>query len=185
MVFCPNCGAEVQGKFCAKCGTQVTSAAGGASAPPPPRNPSGSAYAPPPPPGAQPHSGYAPPPGAQPYAAPAQTGGLTENVAGTLAYILGLITGIVFLVLEPYNRSKFVRFHAFQAIFLHVAFIVFWIALSIVTAVLPFSLWVLTSILSMVVSLGGLALWIICMVKAYNHDKLRVPVISDIAEKQA
>lgn len=45
--------------------------------------------------------------------AQAATGGLTDNVAGMLAYVT-IIPAIIFLIMEPYNRSRFVRFHAFQ-----------------------------------------------------------------------
>ncbi len=53
-----------------------------------------------------------------PAARPAQTtaGGLTDNVAGMLAYVT-IIPAIIFLVTEPYNKSRFVRFHSFQSIF--------------------------------------------------------------------
>ena len=60
------------------------------------------------------------------YAQPVASG-MTDNVAGALCYVLGLVTGIVFLVLAPYNQNKFVRFHAFQSIFFHVAFIGIWV----------------------------------------------------------
>ena len=49
---------------------------------------------------------------------------MADNVASTLCYVLGLITGILFLVLPPYNKNPVIRFHAFQSIFLHVACIV-------------------------------------------------------------
>ena len=57
--------------------------------------------------------------------------GLSDNGASTLAYAFGFITGIVFLVLEPYNRSKTVRFHALHSIFFNVA----WIALYVFVAI--------------------------------------------------
>lgn len=184
MVFCSNCGASVEGRFCAKCGTPVAAAPAGtptsgasATPPPPPYNP----------PGAQPYGGQQyTPPGAQPYSqGPATAGGISENVAGALCYVLGLITGILFLVLAPYNQSKFVRFHAFQSIFLHGAWIVFWIVVTMISMMLPWSLSILSSLLWLAISLGGLVLWIICMVKAFNHDRFKVPVIGDMAEKQA
>src|SRR5258706_16281377 len=116
MAFCPSCGASVEGRFCAKCGTAV-----GAAPPPPGPQPG---YQPGPQPGPEP--GYQQP-GAQQYSAPPTASGMTENLAGALCYALGLITGVLFLVLTPYNQSKFVRFHAFQAIFFHISWIVFWI----------------------------------------------------------
>ena len=164
MAFCPNCGASVEGRFCAKCGTAV-----------------GAAPSQPPPPGPQP--GYQP--GAQQYSAPATSSGLTENVAGALCYLLGLITGVLFLVLAPYNQSKFVRFHAFQAIFFHVAMIAFWIVFTIISVAMPFALHMLLTLLSLVIWLGGVALWLFLMYKAYNNEKFKLPVIGDLAEKQS
>ncbi len=61
--------------------------------------------------------------GASGPAAGAPAAGMQDNVAGGLCYVLGLITGIIFLVLEPYNRNRAIRFHAFQSIFVHVAII--------------------------------------------------------------
>ncbi len=58
-------------------------------------------------------------------AAPA-AGAMADNVAGMLAYVT-IIPAIIFLVMEPYNRNRFVRFHSFQSIFFGVA----WIALSV------------------------------------------------------
>ena len=100
--------------------------------------------------------------------------GLTPNVAGLLAYVLGLVTGIIFLLIEKEN--KFVRFHAIQAIGLSVGLTV----VSIVLSVLP----VIGVALGLLVNLAGLALWIVCMVKAYQGDLFRLPVIGDIAAKQ-
>lgn len=168
-MFCPNCGATVQGRFCAKCGTAVDAAS--ASSGTPSAGPT---------PGAQ---AYSTGPGAQPYSAPTATaGGMSENVAGALCYVLGLITGILFLVLAPYNQNKFVRFHAFQAIFFHVAWIVLWIADTMMAFVLP---WYLMSLIGMLLALGGLALWLILMFKAYNNERFKLPIVGDLAEKQA
>jgi uncharacterized membrane protein len=168
MAFCPNCGANVDGKFCAKCGTAITSAGSGSAT----ANPGGGApYAT----GAAPAANYT----------QSNTAGMSDNVAGALCYVLGLITGIVFLVLAPYNQNKFVRFHAFQAIFFHVAFIGIWIAETIVAMMLPWSLSVIMSLVGMLVALGGLALWVWLIVKAYQGDRFKLPVVGDLAEKQA
>ena len=69
---------------------------------------------------------------AAPPAAAAQgsTGGMSDNVVGMLCYVT-IVPAIIFLVMEPYNKSRFVRFHAFQMIFFSVAWIVIWIALSL------------------------------------------------------
>ena len=166
MAFCPNCGAAVEGRFCAKCGTAIAPAASAEAS-------SGV--------GAGPATGAAP----APNYAPATAAGMTDNVAGALCYVLGLITGIVFLVLAPYNQNKFVRFHAFQAIFFHVAFIGIWIAETIVAMMMPWSLSVVMSMIGLLISLGGLALWVWLMVKAYQGERFKLPVIGDLAEKQA
>ncbi|MFN3325402.1 MAG: DUF4870 domain-containing protein [Bryobacteraceae bacterium] len=103
---------------------------------------------------------------------------MSENVAGALAYLLGFITGILFLVLEPYSKNRNVRFHAFQSIFLSLAaFIGSW-----VIALLPFGLWLA---LTPIYSLAVLAIWLFMMWKTYNHQKVVLPVIGELAEKQA
>ncbi len=180
MAFCANCGAEVQGKFCAKCGApNAAAAAPPASAPPPPEPPP-SAYSAPPPP---PYSAPLPPPAATP-----QAPGLEENMACALCYILGLLTGVLFLVLEPYNKNRLIRFHAFQSIFLNLAWIGVFIALSIIGIVLlpiPFLGPMLSIILHLGVSLGAFILWLMLMYKAYNRERWVLPIIGPLAEKQA
>ena len=188
MAFCPNCGASVEGRFCAKCGANVGGAAGASapagSAPDASQQQWGSAGAAPPPPGAQPYgSQQYGPPGATPHSA--QAGGLGQNVAGALAYVLGVITGIIFLVLAPHNQNRFVRFHALQSIFLHLVWIAFWIMYGIIAAMLPWSLMFLSGIIWTIVAFGGLVLWIICIIKAFNNQMFKIPVIGDFAEKQA
>ncbi|HSW50239.1 MAG TPA: DUF4870 domain-containing protein [Bryobacteraceae bacterium] len=114
---------------------------------------------------------------------------MSPNVAGALCYVLGLITGIIFLVLEPYNRNKEVRFHAFQSIFFNIAVIVIAIALGIlgmiVGAVIPFAGAMLLSLVSLLVWLGSLVLWVVLIIKAYGGSRLVLPVIGAMAEKQA
>ena len=114
--------------------------------------------------------------------ATAPAGGLTDNVAGMLAYVT-IIPAIVFLVLEPYNKKRFVRFHSFQNIFFVVAWIVIGIALSIVAAI-PVLGW-LTLLIWPLIGLGGLIVWVIMLIKAYQGQMFKLPIIGDIAEKQA
>src|SRR5580700_8715990 len=100
--------------------------------------------------------------------ATATAGGLTDNVAGMLAYVT-IIPAILFLVLEPYSKSRFVRFHCFQNIFLHVAAIVLWVGLFIVAAVLafiPILGHLVAFLLWMTLSLGLFILWIVLLLKA-------------------
>ena len=123
-------------------------------------------------------------------AAPAGVGtGMSSNVAGLLTYVLGFITGIIFLVIEPYKNDKFVRFHAFQSIFFNVALIVFWIAYMIVVSILSFVTFGLVAmamgLVGLLISLGILAYWILLMYKAYDNKLYKIPFIGDLAAKQA
>jgi len=101
--------------------------------------------------------------------------GLTENVAGLLCYILGWVSGIVFLLIEPEN--KFVRYHAIQSIIvfgiISVAYAIFsWIPVAGI-----FFTWILSAI--------ALILWIVLMFKAYQGTKYKLPWAGDMAEKFA
>jgi uncharacterized membrane protein len=108
--------------------------------------------------------------------------GLTDNLAGLLAYVT-IIPAIIFLVVEPYNKNRFIRFHSFQCIFFCVAMIALSIALSILT-IIPFIGLILLPV-HLLIGLGGFALWIILMLKAYQGQMFKLPIIGDMAEKQA
>ncbi len=115
------------------------------------------------------------------------TGGMADNVAGMLAYIT-IIPAIVFLVMEPYNRSRFVRFHSWQNIFLHAAALVCWIGLfvvSIVLAFIPILGHLVAFLLWAALSVGFFVAWIIALLKANSNLMYKLPFIGDIAEKQA
>ena len=114
---------------------------------------------------------------------PAGTTGLQENVAGLLCYVLGWVTGLIFLLLD---KRPFVRFHAAQSI------VVFG-ALFLIRLVLTFgilgsgfytflSLW---SLISMLVSLLTLVLWIVLMVQAYQGKMFEVPIAAGVAKSIA
>jgi len=98
---------------------------------------------------------------------------LDESVEGLLCYIVGWITGIVFLVLEKEN--KFVRFHALQSLLT-------FLPLSVLAWVLgwtPFVGWALAAL----VWILTVILWLILMFKAYRGEKYKLPIVGDIAEK--
>ena len=143
MAFCPSCGAAVEGRYCAKCGTAVDPAA----------------------------------PGGLRYRA-VSAAGLPENTAAALCYLLGLVTGIIFLVLEPYNKNKLIRFHAFQSIFLHVAVIIVWVALE---PFCPWTMWFLVAL----IDLAFFVLWVYMLIQTFQGKKVVLPVIGDLAAKQA
>ena len=109
-------------------------------------------------------------------------GGLTDNMAGALAYVT-IIPAIVFLVLDPYNKNRFIRFHSFQCIFFAVAWTVLWIVLAIIGHI-PILGWA-TVLLWPLISLAGLIIWFILVLKAYQGQMFKLPVIGDMAEKQA
>jgi uncharacterized membrane protein len=123
--------------------------------------------------------------GANPGGTAIATPALPANVAGALCYLAGFVTGILFLVLEPYRRDRFVRFHAFQSIFFNVAGIVSYLALGILQSLLPWTLWHLMASVSTLFSLALLcvALWL--MYRAYNNQLFKLPFLGDFAEKQA
>lgn len=112
----------------------------------------------------------------------AAAGGMADNVAGMLAYIT-IIPAIIFLVMEPYNKNRFIRFHAWQCLFFAAALLVIHIGLSIFTFV-PFMA-LITFPLHLLVSLGGFILWIVVLMKANQGQMYKLPVIGDLAEKQA
>lgn len=179
MPYCANCGSPVEGAFCPNCGQPVGQASGGGYPPPAGGAPQGSYQQ-----GSYQQGGY-PPPG---YGAQPAQAGLSENAAAALCYLAGLITGIIFLVIAPYNTSRTIRFHAFQSIFFNVAWIALWIVEMIVSAVLaaiPFVGWIIGILLTAALALGGLILWLLLMWKAYNGERLVLPVIGPLAEKQA
>uniref|UniRef100_A0A372ISK4 DUF4870 domain-containing protein n=1 Tax=Paracidobacterium acidisoli TaxID=2303751 RepID=A0A372ISK4_9BACT len=122
--------------------------------------------------------------------APAATAsGLSDNGAGALSYLLGLITGILFLVLDPYKNSRFVRFHAFQSIFFNIAWICFWIGWSVIgfilTAITKGLFAFILLPVNLLIGLGGLVLWIWLMFSASQGKTPRLPVIGNLAAKQA
>lgn len=236
MAFCPKCGSQVEGAFCARCGTPM---AAGAPQPPqqqyPPQQPQQppggwqqpapqqaapqQPYPQPPygqpqqqqPPYGQPQQQYGQPqqqyaqpqqpyPQQPPYGQPQQpygqpqygqpapaaaSDGLDENVASALCYLFGVVTGVLFLVLEPHNKNRVVRFHAFQSIFFNVGYIAVWIGLSILYRLMPYGIWVILSLASGLLSLGFLICWLFLMYKAYNREMFKLPIIGDLAEKQA
>ncbi len=118
-------------------------------------------------------------------AAPAANAGLTENAVGALCYLGGVVTGIIFLVIAPYNQNPRIRFHAFQSILFSLVWTLLWFAMIPLHMFLPFGLSLVLSLLSLLLWGGGLALWLLLMWKAYEGQALSLPVISGVARQQA
>ncbi len=160
MAFCASCGTQMadNAAFCPNCGKAAghASGAGASSAPAP-----------------APSAGNVAP--AASAAAP-----IAENVAGMLAYFT-IIPAIIFLLIEPYNRDRFVRFHSFQCLFTAAALIVLHICLSFLSYALPLIMFPIWGLLG----LAEFALWILLVVKAYQHQMFKLPIVGDLAEKQA
>ena len=121
-------------------------------------------------------------------AAAASTGsGLASNVAGALAYVT-IIPAILFLVMEPYNKDRFIRFHSFQCLFFAAAMFAASIVMMIVgfiLAFIPIVGWILDIILWATLWLGSIGLVIFMIYKAYNNEKFMLPVIGKLADDQA
>ena len=101
---------------------------------------------------------------------------------------MGLITGIIFLVLEPYRRDRLVRFHAFQSILFCVAYIVFSIIWSDIVLAAVFASGFLLSVFSIIghlVSIAFFLFWLFLMYKAYNGEMFLIPLIGEMASKMA
>lgn len=105
--------------------------------------------------------------------------GLEPNIAGLLCYVLGWVTGLIFLLLE--RENKFIRFHAMQSIITFGALTVAGVVFSILSAI-PF-IGVLFWILDILLGLLGVVLWIVLMVRAYQGQTYKLPVAGDFAER--
>lgn len=104
-----------------------------------------------------------------------------------LAYFT-IIPAIIFLVLEPYNKDRYVRFHAFQSVFFHVAWIAAWICmiiLGIILGTIPVVGLIIHLLLDLALFLGGFIVWLILVIKAYGNQEFHLPVIGKMAEEQA
>lgn len=159
MAFCSNCGTEATGAFCPNCGSALSGAAGTAGAA-----------------GASSAAGA----GSSVYAPPAAAG-LTNNIVAALCYLLGIIGGVIFLLLEPYNKDPFVRFHAFQSIFFTVA----WVVVMMALGVLGMATHGITFLLYPICQLAFLIGWIYMIITAYQGKKIVLPVIGELAQKQS
>jgi uncharacterized membrane protein len=110
--------------------------------------------------------------------APPVAPAIEDNIASALCYLLLGVTGVLFLWLEPYSRNRKVRFHAFQAIFVNVAIIVFWVSISLLGGKLAL-------LISPMFLLVCLILWLALIWTAWQNQRIMLPLIGPMAEKQA
>jgi len=114
---------------------------------------------------------------ATPVAAPiaASSEGLAENVAGLLCYALGWVTGLIFLLID---KRPWVKFHAAQSIAVFGGLTIIRIGLLFMSHFLGWAIFALIGLVSFV-------LWIFLMIKAYQHETVRIPIAADIADSLA
>lgn len=114
-----------------------------------------------------------------------QSSGMDPKLAGLLAYLIPPITGIIFFIIEKSNRV--VRWHAAQSIVFGVAWIVLWVLLTVVSmvlsAVIPIIGTIIGFLVTFVVWIGGVILWIVCLIKGYSGQMWRMPLIAPWADK--
>lgn len=157
MPFCNSCGSQVDAgvKFCPGCGQAMAGGSAGAS----------------------------PSMGGSVGGGGAVTAAANDNLMGALAYLL--IPAIIFLIIEPYNRNRFVRFHSFQSLFFCLASVVLQVALGVLSSVLAVvGIGFLVAMVMPLVSLALFVVWIILVVKAFQGTQYRLPLIGDWAAKQ-
>jgi uncharacterized membrane protein len=109
--------------------------------------------------------------------------GLSDNAASGIAYIT-IIPAIVLLIVAPFKNSSYVRFHAWQSIFFFIAWAVIDILIGLVQNLVPSTVFLTLSVLQLV-GLAIFVVWILVFVSAFNGKRIKLPVIGDLAEKQA
>ena len=113
-------------------------------------------------------------------------GVLPETLAGALAYFL--VPAILFLLVEPYKKNRFVRFHSFQCIGVWLAAVVMGAVLRILGLllfVIPVLGHLLVWLVSMVVILAFIMIWIVLVLKALLGEMFKLPLVGEFAERQA
>lgn len=107
------------------------------------------------------------------------------NVIAALSYLLGFVTGLIFLYLEPYNQDEFVRFHARQSIGFSIAWFAIAVVFGVFIAVLPQGLGKLLNFLLTLIDIALAVFWVFLMYKAYNGERYRIPELADVVDSIA
>lgn len=107
------------------------------------------------------------------------------NIFAALTYLLGFVTGLIFLYLEPYNQDEFIRFHARQSIGFSVAWFAIAVVFGVFIAVLPHGLGALLNFILTLIDIALAVFWVFLMYKAYNGERYRIPELADIVDSIA
>jgi len=130
----------------------------------------------------RPATPVSPLPGGRPNSQENRGAELSDNIAGMLAYFT-VVPAIVFLVMEPYRQRFFVRFHSLQCLFLAVACFAVFVGLMIL-GMIP-GAGVLVLLVGPMLWLLGFLAACVCLLKAYQGQIWKLPVIGELAEKRA
>jgi uncharacterized membrane protein len=112
---------------------------------------------------------------------------LPEKVAGALAY-LTIVPAVVFLLLDPYKKNRFVRFHSIQCLMFWLASVGIGAALKLVgilLLIIPFLGQLLALLIFWLIGFAAFVIWAVLVVKALQGERFKLPVLGDLAEKQA
>jgi uncharacterized membrane protein len=109
--------------------------------------------------------------------------GLSEDAAAGIAYIT-LIPAVVLLIIDPYRRSSLVRFHCWQSIFFFIAWALVNIGIGVGQSLVPAVIFQTMSPWQMA-GLGFFVIWLILFINAFNGKRIKLPIVGDLAEKQA
>jgi uncharacterized membrane protein len=110
--------------------------------------------------------------------------GLSDNAAGALAY-LTFVPAILFLLIPPYNTNRYVRFHAWQSLMLNVSAVLISFLMSFALVIFLVFEAELLVVFKQLVWLAWFVLWLMCFLKAINGQRFRLPILGELAERQA
>jgi uncharacterized membrane protein len=105
--------------------------------------------------------------------------GLPDNIAGMLAYFI--VPAIVFLLVRPFKRNRFVRFHSIQCLLTVAVLIVLQVVVALLGKLVPLFVLSLYGLLL----LAEITLWLLLLYKAYQNERFKLPLVGDIAETWA
>jgi len=114
--------------------------------------------------------------------------GLSDNAAGVMAYIT-FIPAVIFLLMQPYNSNPYIRFHSWQSIFLSIAAFIIDAAvrftLAFILTAMPFGSFGMGHAIWLMVELAWILIWLVCVVHAAKGRRYKLPILGDLAERQA